>query len=134
LALQSAAAAAKILRLHADEATLRDLRFAVGDPLGQAATLLSLWRDGAGRPPSLDPARILDAGARLDVVLPDPNGLALSLKARAGEGDPVSAAAKTAALAFCAVSDAPAPPQKSLRFGCSTWSSLFGSAGRGPCR
>jgi hypothetical protein len=33
----------------------------------------------------------------------------LSLKASAGEGDPVSAAAKAAALAFAAVPDAPAP-------------------------
>jgi hypothetical protein len=112
LALQSAAASAKILRLNTDEAALRDLSFAVGDPLGPAANLLSLWRDGAGRPPSLDPDRILDAAARLDLVLPNPNGLALSLKACAGEGDPVSAAAKAAALAFSAVSDAPAPPSE----------------------
>ena len=49
LALQSAAASAKILRLNADEAALRDLRFAVGDALGPAANLLSLWRD-ARRP------------------------------------------------------------------------------------
>ena len=69
LALQSAAASAKILRVNADEAALRDLRFAVGDPLGPAANLLSLWRDGAGRPPSLDPARIFDAAARLDLAL-----------------------------------------------------------------
>jgi hypothetical protein len=109
LALQSAAASAKILRLNADEAALRDLRFAAGDPLGPAATLLSLWRDLAARPPSFDPDRIFDAAARLDLALPDPNGLALSLKACAGEGDPVSAAAKAAALAFCAVPDAPAP-------------------------
>jgi hypothetical protein len=106
LALQSAAACAKILRLNADEATLRDLSFAVGDPLGQAATLLSLWRDGAGRPPSLDRSRIFDAAARLDLAV-DPNGLAASLKACVGEGDPVSAAAKAAALAFCALPDTP---------------------------
>ena len=111
LALQSAAASAKILRLNADEAALRDLRFAVGDPLGPAANLLSLWRDGAGRPPSLDPGRISDAAARLDLAV-DPNGLAASLKACAGEGDPVSAAAKAAALAFSAVPDAPAPPSE----------------------
>jgi hypothetical protein len=114
LALQSAAACAKLLRLNVDQATLRDLSFAVGDPLGPAANLLSLWRDGAGRPPSLDPGRIFDAAARLDLVLPDPNGLALSLKACAGEGDPVSAAAKAAALAFAAVPDAPAPPSEIL--------------------
>ena len=113
LALQSAAACAKILRLNADEAALRDLRFAVGDPLGPAANLLSLWRDGAGRPPSLDPGRIVDAAARLDLAV-DPNGLAAGLKACAGEGDPVSAAAKAAALAFSAFPDAPAAPSEIL--------------------
>jgi Protein of unknown function (DUF1403) len=106
LALQSAAASAKILRINADAAALRDLRFAVGDPLGPASNLLSLWRDGAARPPSLDPSRVLDAGARLDLAV-DSNGLALSLKACVGEGDPVSAAARVAALAFCALPDAP---------------------------
>ena len=114
LALQSAAASAKILRLSADAGALRDLRFAVGDPLGPAATLVSLWRDGAGRPPSLDPSRIFDAAARLDLTLPDANGLALSLKACTGEGDPISAAAKAATLAFCAVPDAPTPPSEIL--------------------
>ena len=114
LALQSAAACAKILRVNADEAALRDLSFAVGDPLGPAAALLSHWRECAGRPPSLDPPRVFDAAARLDLSLPDPNGLAASLKACAGEGDPLSAAAKAAALAFCAFPDAPAPPSEML--------------------
>jgi hypothetical protein len=111
LALQSAAASAKILRLNADQASLRDLRFAVGDALGPAATLVSLWRDGAGRPPSLDPGRIFGAPARVDLAV-DPNSLAASLTARAGEGDPVSAAAKAAALAFSAFPDAPTPPSE----------------------
>ncbi len=62
LALMSAAACAKILRLNADEAALRDLRFAVGDALGPAASLLSLWRDLAVRPPGLDPAPDLRGG------------------------------------------------------------------------
>jgi hypothetical protein len=106
LALTSAAAAAKILRLNADESALRDLRFAVGDA-GPAARLLQLWRDLAGRPPSLDADRILDTAARLDLAV-DPNGLASGLKACAGEGDPVSAAAKAAASAFPAFPDAPA--------------------------
>jgi hypothetical protein len=106
LALQSAAAAAKILRVDADAAALRDLSFAIGDPRGPAAALVSLWRDCANRPPSLDPVRVLDAAARLDLAV-DPNGLAASLKACAGEGDPVSAAATAAALAFRAVPDAP---------------------------
>ena len=107
LALKSAAASAKILRVNADEAALRDLSFAVGDPLGPAANLLTIWRDCAGRPPSLDPARIGDAAARLDLAV-DPSGLAASLKACAGEGDPVSAAGKTAAFAFSTFPDAPA--------------------------
>ena len=77
-------------------------------PLGPAANLCSLWRDLAGRPPSLDPGRIADAAARLDLALPDPNGLAASLKACAGEGDPVSRGRKAAALAFSAFPDAPA--------------------------
>ena len=106
-ALQSAAAAAKILRLTADAAALRDLRFAVGDELAAAAKLLRLWRDLASRPPSLDPGRILDAAARLDLAV-DPNGLASSLKACAGQGDPVSAASTAAAAMFSAFRDAPA--------------------------
>jgi hypothetical protein len=108
LALMSAAASAKLLRLNADMAALRDLRFAVGDPLGPAATLASLWRDLAGRPATLDPGRIVEAAARLDFALPDPIGLSSRLKDCAGEGDPVSAASKTAALALSAVPDAPA--------------------------
>ena len=75
--------------------------------LGPAANLLSLWRDLAGRPPSLDPGRI-PTRRRGSTWLVDPNGLAASLKACAGEGDPVSAAAKAAALAFSAFPDAPA--------------------------
>jgi hypothetical protein len=106
LALQSAAACAKILRLNTDEGALRDLRFAVGDA-GQAARLLQLWRNLAGRPPSLDPSRLAAAAARLDLAV-DLNGLPESLKACVGEGDPVSAATKAAALAFSTLPDASA--------------------------
>jgi hypothetical protein len=106
LALQSAAASAKILRLNVDAAALRDLRFAVGEPL-PAARLLRLWRTLADRPAALDPGRIGDATAALDLAV-DPNSLASSLKACAGEGDPVSAAGKSAALTFSAFPDAPA--------------------------
>jgi Protein of unknown function (DUF1403) len=113
LALKSASASAKILRLNADEATLRDLRLAVGDPLGAAANLASLWRDLGGRPPSLDPGRIDDAAARLDLALPESNGLASRLKHCAGEDDPVSAAAKAAAAVY-AFPDAPAPHSEIL--------------------
>jgi Protein of unknown function (DUF1403) len=107
LALQSAAATAKVLRVNGDEGALRDLRFAVGDA-GPAARLLQLWRELAARPPSLDPGRLAAAARRLDLAAPDPDGLASSLKACAGEGDPVSAAAKAAALVFSAFPDAPA--------------------------
>jgi hypothetical protein len=107
LALQSAAASAKILRVNGDEGALRDLRFAVGDNLSPAAKLLRVWRDLADRPPSLDPGRLAAAAARLDLAV-DPNGLAASLKVCTGEGDPVSAAAKAAAFAFSAFPDAPA--------------------------
>jgi hypothetical protein len=107
LALTSAAASAKILRVNADEGALRDLRFAVGDA-GPAARLLRLWRALASRPTSLDPGRILDVAAAFDLALPHPNGLASKLKACAGEGDPVSAAAKAAAFASSVFPDAPA--------------------------
>ena len=107
LALTSAAASAKILRLNAGEGALRDLRFAVGDA-GPAAQLLQLWRDLANRPPGLDAGRLAAVAARLDLAV-DPNGLASSLKACAGEGDPVSAAGTSAALVFSAFPDAPAP-------------------------
>jgi Protein of unknown function (DUF1403) len=107
LALQSAAGTAKILRLNADAAALRDLRFAIGDDPGPAAKLLRLWRDLAARPPSLDAARLAAAAGLLDLAV-DPNGLASSLKACAGEGDPVSAAGRSAALVFSAFPDAPA--------------------------
>ena len=110
LALKSAAASATILRLNADEDALRDLRFAVGDA-GPTARLLTLWRELAGRPPSLDPGRIGAAAAALDLAV-DPHGLASRLKACAGQGDPMSAAVKTGAVAFSAVLDAPAPPSE----------------------
>jgi hypothetical protein len=108
LVLMSAAASAKILRVNADAAALRDLRFAVSDALGPAAKLLSLWRDLAGRPSGFHADRLATVAARLDLALPDPNGLASSLKACAGEGDPVSAAGKTAALVASVFPDAPA--------------------------
>jgi Protein of unknown function (DUF1403) len=107
LSLKSAGACAKILRLNADQGALRDLRFAVGDELGPAAKLLRLWRELASRPPALDAGRLAAAAALLDLAV-DPNGLSASLKACAGEGDPVSAAGKIAALVFSAFPDAPA--------------------------
>jgi hypothetical protein len=108
LALKSATASAKMLRVNTDEGALRDLRFAVGDPLGPAANLLSLWRDLAGQPASLDPDRIGDAAARLDLGLANTTALTESLLAHSRAGDPVSAAAKAAATVFSHFPDAPA--------------------------
>ena len=100
--------AAKVLRVNGDESALRDLRFAIGDA-GLAPRLLQLWRALAGRPPSLDSGRILAAGAALDLLTPNPNALAESLRERVRGGeDPVSAAAKAAAAMFSAFPDAPA--------------------------
>ena len=95
LALMSAAASAKILRLNADEGALRDLRFAVGrrTRARREAACRCGATSPAGRPASTR-AGSLAAAAALDLALPDPNGLASSLKACAGEGDPVSAAAQ----------------------------------------
>jgi hypothetical protein len=108
LALQSAAASARILRLNADAGALRDLRFAVGDTLGPAAKLLKLWRELAARPPALDAGRIRAAAAALDLPVANADALAESLPEQSGAGDPVSAAAKAAAAAFSAFPDAPA--------------------------
>jgi hypothetical protein len=106
LALLSAAASAKILRLNVDEGALRDLRFAIGDA-GPAARLLQLWRELAGRPPSLDPNRIRAAAAALDLPASNADGLAETLRDHCRGGDPVSAAAKAAAFAFSVFPDAP---------------------------
>ena len=108
LALMSAAASAKILRVNADEGALRDLRFAVGDDLSPAAKLLRLWRELAIRPPSLDPGRIVAAAAALDLRVANAAALADTLREQSRAGDPVSAAAKVAAAAFAGFPDAPA--------------------------
>jgi hypothetical protein len=106
LAVQSAAAAATILRLNADAGALRDLRFAVGDA-GPAARLLALWRQLAARPPSLDADRLATAAAALDCPAPNADALAETLREQSRAGDPVSAATKAAACAFSAFPDAP---------------------------
>jgi hypothetical protein len=118
-----------MLRVNTDEGALRDLRFAVGDPLGPAANLLSLWRDLAGRPPSLDPDRIGDAAARLDLGLANTTALTESLLTHSRQGirflppprppPPCSPTSRTLQR----------PYPKSWRSGHSTWSSPSGSAG-----
>ena len=110
LALKSAVASAKILRLNADAAALRDLRFAVGEDPGPAARLLRLWRELAGRPPALDAGRLADAAARLELAPPDPDRLVADLRQIVKSADnPACAAAQAAALAFeaFAVENAP---------------------------
>jgi uncharacterized protein DUF1403 len=116
LALQSSAAAAKILRLNADEGALRDLRFAVGDDLSPAAKLLRLWRDLAGHPPALNPDRLAAAAAALDLPLADAKPLAHTLSEQSRAGDPVSAAAKAAAFAFSLFPDASTAEAEILAF------------------
>jgi Protein of unknown function (DUF1403) len=108
LALQSAAASAKILRINADAAALRDLRFTATAEPPPAAKLLELWRDLAGRPPSLDVRRFAAAAGLLDLSVAAPDALAESLSEQSRAGDPVSAAAKAAALTFAGLPDAPA--------------------------
>jgi hypothetical protein len=108
LAVQSAAASAKILRLNADERTLRDLRFAVTGEPPPAANLLKLWRDLAVRPPALDAGRVATAAAALDVQAPNADALAGTLREQSRIGYPVSAAATAAAAVFSIFPDAPA--------------------------
>jgi hypothetical protein len=122
----------KNLRINADEATPRDLRFAVGTRSGPRPSCRYGAMAPAGRAASTR-ARICDAGARLDLAV-DSNGLATSLKACAREADPVSAAAKAAALTCSAAPNAPAAGDEILALGRSTWSSPFGCTGGGPFR
>jgi hypothetical protein len=108
LALTSAAASAKIMRLSADAAALRDLRFTATAEPPPAARLLELWRDLADRPPSLDACRLASAASLLDCPVAAADALAERLSEQSRAGDPVSAAAKAAALIFAAIPDAPA--------------------------
>ena len=107
LALHSAATSAKLLRLNADVGALRDLRFAIGDA-GPAARVLELWRELATRPPGLDARRLAVATSLLDLPVVNADVLAESLSEQSRAGDPVSAAAKAAAMTFAALPDAPA--------------------------
>ena len=106
LALTSAAASAKLLRLNADAAALRDLRFAVTDAPAPALKLLKLWRDLGRRPPSLALDRIGAAAAALDLDVPDAAVLATTLAELSRAGDPLTAATRVAAALFAALPDA----------------------------
>jgi Protein of unknown function (DUF1403) len=108
LALISAGACAKILRLNADQGALRDLRFAVTGEPPPAAKLLRLWRELAARPPGLDPGRLDAAATVLDLPTPNADALVESSREQSRAGDPISAAAKAAAFAFSLFPDAPA--------------------------
>jgi Protein of unknown function (DUF1403) len=108
VALQAAAASAKILRLRADADSLRDLRFAVTGEIGAPARILDLWRDLAGRPPAVDGRRLAKAAAALELPLADPEHLAATLRDAGKDGGPVSAATQAAASALVAFPNAPA--------------------------
>jgi Protein of unknown function (DUF1403) len=108
LALHSAAAAARMLRLNADASALRDLRFAVTAEPPPAAKLLQLWQELAARPPGLDARRLAAAAGLLDCPVAATDALTESLAQAARAGDPVSAAAKAAATTFAAFPDASA--------------------------
>ena len=114
---QRRAASAKILRLNADAASLRDLRFAARLAeacSGPAArTCVRLRRELAGRPPSSRPRPIGEAAARLDPGCAGPERASQASgkpprNTCAGQGDPLCAAGKSAALVFSAFPDAPA--------------------------
>ena len=134
LALQSAAASAKILRVNADQGALRDLRFAVGDVLGPAAKLLALWRTLADRPPSLKTRRLAAAAAALDLPARNADALAETLREQSRAGDPVSARVRPLPWRFPPSRTPQRPKSKSSPFGCSTWSSRSGCAGPSPFR
>jgi hypothetical protein len=106
LALQSTAASARILRLNTDASALRDLRFAATAEPPPATKLIQLWRDLAACPPSLDARRLGAAAGLLDCPVAAANALAEGLSKTARAGDPVSAAAKSAATVFAALPDA----------------------------
>jgi hypothetical protein len=108
LALTSAAASVRILRLNADMSALRDLRFAATAEPPPAAKLLQLWRELSTKPPGLDARRLGAAGALLACPVAAPDALAERLAETARAGDPVTAAAKVAAAVFAAFPDAPA--------------------------
>ena len=114
LALASAAASGKLLRLNADVGALRDLRFAVAAEPLPAAKLLQLWRELASRPPSLDARRLAVATGLLDLSGVNADALAESLSERSRAGDPLTAAAHVAAALYAALPDAPAAPAEIL--------------------
>jgi hypothetical protein len=132
LALQSAAASAKILRLNADAGALRDLRFAIGDA-GPAARLLQLWGELAGRPPSLDADRLAIAAGLLDLPVANAEALAEILSAQSRAGDPISAA-KAEPRRFPPSRTPLRPQPRSSPSGRSTASLRCASAGPDPCR
>ena len=75
-----------------------------------------------------------DAAARLDLALPDPNGLASSLKACQGRAIRSLRPQRPLPWRSPPSRTPQRPKPKSSRSGCSTSSSPSGCAGRGPCR
>jgi hypothetical protein len=114
LALVTAATSAKLLRLNADVAAFRDLRFAVAAEPLPVAKLLQLWREHASRPPSLEARRLAIAMGLLDLPGVNADALAENLSETSRAGDPLTAATKVAAALFAAVPDAPTAPAEIL--------------------
>ena len=136
LALQSAAASAKILRLNADASALRDLRFA-GDRRASAGRKAASAVARPGRPPTQSrrpPAcRRRAASSTCPVAAADALAESLSEQSQGrGSGLRRRQGGRHRPLP---PSRTPRPPTpRSWPFGRSTSSSRSGCAGRGPCR
>ena len=105
------------MRLNADVAALRDLRFTVAAEPLPVAKLLQLWRELASRPPSLDARRLAIAAGLLDLPGVNADALAQSLSETSRAGDPLTAATKVAAALFAALPDATTAPAEILSHG-----------------
>ena len=98
-----------------------------------AAKLLRLWRDLAGRPPSLDPGRLARAAARARPGSAGPERPCVQPEGLRRGGRSGLSRRQGRRLRLLRSSRTPQRPKpKSLRYGCSTSRSPSGCAGRGP--
>jgi len=108
LALQAAAASAKILRLREDEAALRDtVHLAISDAPGPAGRIHRLWRELAATDTTISSERIQAALALLDgLEAAEADDLAARLQEIAtAAGDPISIAAQAASRIYAQLPD-----------------------------
>jgi len=109
LALQAAAASAKILRLREEEAALRDtVHLAISDAPGPAGRVHRLWRELAAKDATISAQAIGAALGLLDgLEAADADDLATVLQEMAAAaGDPVSVAARAASGIYARASTA----------------------------